>query len=101
MPAWADDSGGSRAEQCGYVNGVIADDELDEEVSRIASRLARFDHDAIARARSYGDRGTLPADSELPPVIARLDELIVPLVTVRAPGLLSRYGVGRTPPRCS
>jgi hypothetical protein len=32
--------------------------------------------------------------------IERLDELIVPLVTVRAPGLLSLYGGGRTPPPC-
>ena len=30
----------------------------------------------------------------------RLDELIGPLVTARAPGLLSLHGVGRTPPRC-
>jgi hypothetical protein len=36
MPAWADDFDGSRAEQYRYVNRVIADDELDEEVSRIA-----------------------------------------------------------------
>jgi hypothetical protein len=72
MPAWTDDSGGSRAERYGYVNRVIADDELDEEVSRIASRLARLDHDAIARTKSYGDRVTLPADSELPPTIADL-----------------------------
>jgi hypothetical protein len=33
--------------------------------------------------------------------IARLDELIIPLVTVRAPGLLSLYGVGPdTAPCC-
>jgi hypothetical protein len=36
MPAWADDFDGLRAEQYRYVNRVIADDELDEEVSRIA-----------------------------------------------------------------
>ena len=29
-------------------------------------RLARFDHDAIARTKSYVDQVTLPADSELP-----------------------------------
>jgi enoyl-CoA hydratase/carnithine racemase len=52
MPAWTGDFGGSRAEQYGYVNRVVADDELDGEVSRIASRLARFDHDAIARTKS-------------------------------------------------
>ena len=31
---------------------------------------------------------------------SRLDELIVPLVTARAPGLLALYGVGPAPPRC-
>ena len=41
-----------RAEQYGYVNRLIADDELDDEVDQIASRLARFDHDAIARTKS-------------------------------------------------
>jgi enoyl-CoA hydratase/carnithine racemase len=61
----ADDVDGPRAEQYGYVNRVIADGHLDDEVEAIASRLARFDHDAIARTKSYVDRVTLPADSEL------------------------------------
>jgi enoyl-CoA hydratase/carnithine racemase len=59
----ADDFDGPRAEQYGYVNRLIADDRLDDEVEEIASRLARFDHDAIARAKSYVDRVTLPADA--------------------------------------
>jgi len=63
----ADDLDGPRAEQYGYVNRVIADDQLDDEVEAIASRLARFDHDAIARTKSYVNQVTLPADSELPP----------------------------------
>jgi enoyl-CoA hydratase/carnithine racemase len=63
----ADDLDGPRAEQYGYVNRLIADDRLDDEVEAIASRLARFDHDAIARTKSYVDQVTLPADSELPP----------------------------------
>ena len=41
----ADDCDGPRAEQYGYVNRVIADDRLDDEVDAIASRLARFDHE--------------------------------------------------------
>jgi enoyl-CoA hydratase/carnithine racemase len=53
------DFDGARAEQYGYVNRVIADDLLDDEVEAIASRLARFDHDAIARTNSYVDRVTL------------------------------------------
>ena len=51
---------GPRAEQYGYVNRVIADDELDHEVDAIASRLAGCDHDAIARAKSCIDRVTFP-----------------------------------------
>ena len=39
--------------------------------------------------RELGRRVQFPGDQ-----IARLDELIIPLVTVRAPGLLSLYGVG-------
>src|SRR4051794_35613650 len=46
-----DDLDGPRAEQYGYVNRVIADDQLDDEVERIASRLAGFDHDALARTK--------------------------------------------------
>jgi enoyl-CoA hydratase/carnithine racemase len=47
-----DDLDGPRAEQYGYVNRVIADDQLDAEVEEIASRLAGFDHDALARTKS-------------------------------------------------
>jgi enoyl-CoA hydratase/carnithine racemase len=54
----ADDLDGPRAERYGYVNRLIADDQLDDEVDAIASRLARFDHDAIARTKSYVDQVT-------------------------------------------
>jgi enoyl-CoA hydratase/carnithine racemase len=47
-----DDLDGPRAERYGYVNRVIADDRLDDEVNQIATRLARFDHDALARTKS-------------------------------------------------
>jgi len=63
----ADDLDGPRAEQYGYVNRLIADDQLGAEVEAIASRLARFDHDAIARTKSYVDQVTLPDNSELGP----------------------------------
>jgi enoyl-CoA hydratase/carnithine racemase len=72
----ADDVDGPRAEQYGYVNRLIADDKLDAEVETIASRLARFDHDAIARTKAYVDRVTLPADAELPPALADFFELL-------------------------
>ena len=71
----ADDFDGPRAEQYGYVNRLIADDQLDVEVESIAARLARFDHDALARTKSYVDRVTLPADSELPPALDDFREL--------------------------
>jgi enoyl-CoA hydratase/carnithine racemase len=67
----ADDFDGPRAEQYGYVNRLIPDDKLDDEVDQIASRLARFDHDAIARTKSYVDPVTLPAESEL---VSALDD---------------------------
>jgi hypothetical protein len=40
---------------------------IDAEVEAIASRVARFDHDAIARTKSYVDQVTLPDNSELGP----------------------------------
>lgn len=72
----ADDLDGPRAEQYGYVNRVVDDDRLDDEVEEIASRLARFDHEAIARTKAYVDQVTLPADSELPPALADFFELL-------------------------
>jgi enoyl-CoA hydratase/carnithine racemase len=63
---------GPGAEQRGYVNRVIADDRLDDEVESIASTLARLDHDEIARTKSYVDQVTLPADSGFPPALADL-----------------------------
>ncbi len=71
----ADDLDGPRAEQYGYVNRLIDDNRLDGEVEAIAARLARFDHDAIARTKSYVDQVTLPAESELPPALNDFREL--------------------------
>jgi enoyl-CoA hydratase/carnithine racemase len=71
----ADDLDGPRAAEYGYVNRVIADGELDDEVDAMASRLARFDRDAIARTKSYVDRVTLPADDELTGPLADFREL--------------------------
>jgi enoyl-CoA hydratase/carnithine racemase len=71
-----DDLDGPRAEQYGYVNRVIADDQLDDEVNRIATRVARFDHDAIARTKSYVDQVTLPPESEFPPALVDFFELL-------------------------
>lgn len=71
----ADDFDGPRAEQYGYVNRVIADDQLDHELEAIARRLARFDHEALARTKAHVDQVTLPADSELPPALNDFREL--------------------------
>jgi enoyl-CoA hydratase/carnithine racemase len=71
----ADDVDGPRAEQYGYVNRAIDDDRLDDEVDAMASRLARFDHEAIARTKSYVDQVTLPAESELAGPVADFREL--------------------------
>jgi enoyl-CoA hydratase/carnithine racemase len=71
----ADDLDGPRAEQYGYVNRVIADERLDAEVAAIAARLARFDHDAIARTKSYVDQVTLPDNRELGPPLNDFREL--------------------------
>ena len=72
----ADDLDGPRAERYAYVNRAITDDQLDDEVDRVASRLARFDHEAIARTKSYVDQVTLPPDSEFPPALADFFELL-------------------------
>jgi enoyl-CoA hydratase/carnithine racemase len=72
----ADDLDGPRAEQYGYVNRLIADDRLDGEVEAMAARLASFDHDAIARTKSYVDQATLPPDSELPPALEDFFDLL-------------------------
>jgi len=59
----ADDLDGPRAERYGYINRAVADDRLDDEVEAIATRLSRFDHEAIARVKSYVDLTTLPSTS--------------------------------------
>jgi enoyl-CoA hydratase/carnithine racemase len=59
----ADDLDGPRAELYGYVNRVIPDGLLDDEVDQIAARLVRFDHDAIVRTKSCVNEVTLPADA--------------------------------------
>jgi hypothetical protein len=45
-------------------------------IEAIASPLARFDHDAITRTKSYVDQVTLPADSEFPPALADFFEML-------------------------
>jgi enoyl-CoA hydratase/carnithine racemase len=70
-----DDCDGPRAELYGYVNRAVPDAELDRTVESVASRLAAFDHEAIARIKRYVDGVTLPDDSELPPALEDFFEL--------------------------
>jgi enoyl-CoA hydratase/carnithine racemase len=72
----ADDLDGPRAEQYGYVNRLIDDRRLDDEVDEIAARLARFDHEAIARTKSYVDLVTLPPATELEEAVSDFRELL-------------------------
>ena len=72
----ADDFDGPRAELYGYVNRVIADDRLDDEIEAIAARLEGFEHEAIARTKAYVDSVTLPPDSEFPPALTDFFELL-------------------------
>jgi enoyl-CoA hydratase/carnithine racemase len=62
----ADDSAGPGPERYGYLNRTISDDRLEHEVEAIAARLARFDQDAIARAKSCVDWVTPPSRSGTP-----------------------------------
>lgn len=71
----ADDLDASRAEHYGYVNRSIPDGRLDTEVAAIASRLDRFDHDALRRTKSHVDRVTLPDEAELLPALMDFREL--------------------------
>src|SRR5262245_14530741 len=81
----ADDLDGPRAEQYGYVNRLVADADLDDEVDGIAMRLAQFDREAIARTKSHVNAVTLPSNAELPPA---LDDFVASL---QRPGTQARY----------
>jgi len=72
----ADDFDGPRAEQYGYVNRLVPNNQLDAEVDAIAARLGRFDHDAIARTKSYVDNVALPPNGEFPPALADFFNLL-------------------------
>lgn len=61
----ADDPDGLRTEQ--YVNRLVPDRDLDTEVEAIATRLARCDHDNIARTKSYVDHVISRAETDIPP----------------------------------
>jgi enoyl-CoA hydratase/carnithine racemase len=57
-----DDVDGPRAQLYGFVNRVIADDRLDDEVERFAAGLAGLDHDAIGWTKARVDEVMSGAD---------------------------------------
>ena len=63
----ADDISGDLAEQYGYVNRALPDDQLDEFVEALATRIASFDKRAISETKRFVDVASLPPDYELAP----------------------------------
>lgn len=58
----ATDFDGATAERYGYINRALPRAELRAFVDDIATRIASFDKDAVARAKMFVDQATLPAD---------------------------------------
>jgi enoyl-CoA hydratase/carnithine racemase len=54
-----------RAAEYGYVNRVIADDEIGDFVDTFARRIASFDKVAVSGIKELTDVATLPTDEEL------------------------------------
>jgi len=61
----SDDIGGDLAASYGYVNRSLPDDELDDFVDALASRIASFDKWAIANTKRLVNAASLPADVEI------------------------------------
>jgi enoyl-CoA hydratase/carnithine racemase len=72
------DCNGPTAELYGYVNRAVPDAELDGVVDGIATRLAGFDHEAVARAKSHVDPITLPDNTEYAPALKDFFDLSAP-----------------------
>jgi enoyl-CoA hydratase/carnithine racemase len=53
------------AERWGWVTRTVPDAELDAFVDATVARLASFDRQALARAKSMVNRATLPPDADL------------------------------------
>jgi enoyl-CoA hydratase/carnithine racemase len=61
----SDDIDGDLAQAYGYVNRSLPDDELDEFVDALATRIASFDKWAIANTKRLVNAASLPPDVEL------------------------------------
>jgi enoyl-CoA hydratase/carnithine racemase len=90
----ADDIDAALAERYGYVNRVVADDQLEQETDRIARRLASFDKRAIAETKAFVDATTLPDDDELPPALTAFFTSMARPTTRARVGALASHGYG-------
>jgi enoyl-CoA hydratase/carnithine racemase len=63
----ADDVDAATAAAYGYVNRVIDDANIEEEVDSLARRIAGFDKTALSQTKALVDVATLPADEEFAP----------------------------------
>jgi enoyl-CoA hydratase/carnithine racemase len=61
----SDDIDGDLADKYGYVNRSLPDDELDGFVEALASRVSKFDKQAIADTKRLVDFASLPSDPEI------------------------------------
>ena len=71
-----EDFDGGRAEQYGYVNRAIPDDEFDDFIDRFARRVAAFDRQALMDIKHFVNRVSLPDDDEFPPQMAALGQAV-------------------------
>ncbi|ULR48505.1 enoyl-CoA hydratase/isomerase family protein [Streptomyces deccanensis] len=78
-----------QAERWGWVTRTLPDAELDAFVDATAARLASFDRQALATAKSQVNRATLPPDADLAASFVAFGN------TLTQPGFLSRAaGIG-------
>jgi enoyl-CoA hydratase/carnithine racemase len=70
----AEDFDAARAAEYGYVNRVIPDADIEDEVDAFARRIAGFDGIAIARTKQFVDGPTLPEVAELAPALVAFFE---------------------------
>jgi enoyl-CoA hydratase/carnithine racemase len=61
----SDDIDGDLADKYGYVNRSLPDDELDSFVDALATRISKFDKQAIADTKRLVDFASLPSDPEI------------------------------------
>jgi enoyl-CoA hydratase/carnithine racemase len=61
----SEDISGALAEDYGYVNRSLPDDELDDFVDALDTRISRFDKWAIANTKRLVNANSLPPDVEI------------------------------------